>query len=342
MTLENPKYKITENLDDIVLNLKQQKRVLINDDGVIIQAINICDTYNFKNILNHSKNKNFTIYCLGINQANNFVDIDLTKDKLIIDLLNCNQVTLNLKSSNLVYNLLNQDYINITIPKNEVLRNLLQKLGTTIIGFNSNLFNDYYYTDINQLLNDYSNTDITILNQNTKITNIENSILKKNDIRNFIFISKGFYDIKLNNILQENNINLSDEITEFNIDKNVYLFNILIDEDDCFGFKNVDNIDNILRSYLSKTILIDFNKKYVKYQNFFGVYVDLSESGDYKEALFNLYNIFVQIKNFKFNLFIRNFLNEDINNNSFINTLQNKIINITKNQIMTMPLQIFT
>ena len=56
-----------------------------------------------------------------------------------------------------------------------------------------------------------------------------------------------------------------------------------------------NNMLEYVKQYLGQSVLIDFGKKNFEKKNLCAGYVDLSESGDIKEAIFNFYSIIQQL-----------------------------------------------
>jgi len=85
-------------------------------------------------------------------------------------------------------------------------------------------------------------------------------------------------------------------ISHYTTNKKTYMFNftdigVSLEQ---YGDK-LENIKESTKQYLSNCALIDFNKINSQYYQHFGAHVDLSESGDLKEAIYNLYNVLHQL-----------------------------------------------
>ena len=86
------------------------------------------------------------------------------------------------------------------------------------------------------------------------------------------------------------------------IDKKYLLFSE-IDVD--YPISSMENgISERFKTYIEKSIIIDFGKKYYFLSSIAGGYVDLSESGDINEAIYNISNVLYQIRDIEENLTI--------------------------------------
>ena len=138
---------------------------------------------------------------------------------------------------------------------------------------------------------------------------LEDTIVKITDHQVFLvnhgYISKQQIETVLeNNILEKTTIGqpaikkiVKEEILDhLQWEQQLYVLNLL---DLSVHINSKHEFSEELREhtlkYLDKTVLLDFNGKLAKYENCFGVYVDLSKNGYIEEAIMNLYNVIYQI-----------------------------------------------
>ncbi len=87
-------------------------------------------------------------------------------------------------------------------------------------------------------------------------------------------------------------------ISHYTIDKDLKLVNFYQDERLSYDKGNQEvyiNIYNSIRTYLQNCIFVDFNGINKDKMDLFYGYVDLSETGECQEALYNLYNVLHQL-----------------------------------------------
>jgi tRNA A37 threonylcarbamoyladenosine synthetase subunit TsaC/SUA5/YrdC len=337
------KYTLTDEQKPLIEYIDQHKRIICLDN-VYLQFINIYDKKNL-NILYQKCKKSYTLYCLGINEVSLYTELTEDKMKIIHNINDSdNHLTFRLKTSKTFQNIINTDEINVCITKNKLLRNIIHKIGNPILGLNANIYNDIYYTNLNNLLKDYVDTDICIYNQeNDDSVGIENSIIKINE-NTCEYIHKSFIDEHVQKSIFEGINFIPDTKFYFN-DIVIYKLHIIDLSNDHFIINQKSN-HLFKQKFLDNSVFIDFNGKLRNYQDKFYIYVDLSSKGDYKEALFNLYNILYQVKDNKSSLILFNNIDnitssmiKTENQNYYRNMLLSKIDYICCNKNTALPFQ---
>lgn len=201
------------------------------------------------------------------------------------------------------------DYVALRSSSNSILRNLIEKSMVPIVAPSANLSGKVTSTCKDHVLRYFENSNVSIITDNnpsqigveSTIIKIENNnidivrpgLITRNDI------SKCFDDgsIKIDEkLLTHQQSSPGSSISHYTTNKKTYMFNftdigVSLEQ---YGDK-LENIKESTKQYLSNCALIDFNKINSQYYQHFGAHVDLSESGDLKEAIYNLYNVLHQL-----------------------------------------------
>ena len=196
-----------------------------------------------------------------------------------------------------------ESYISLESPCHTAVKSILTAVNKPIITTSANINKKTSCTHISHVKNYYENIDsITALADtiNPKY-GIENTILKI--VGNNLYILRPGIITKsdIESVLDKHSISYSinykdDEkhgVSEkhYSIDKNCLLAN----------FVTSDMLDKTINTYtlkyLSNSILVDFGKRNIEKKDIVTGYVDLSENGDIKEALFNIYDVLHQLNN---------------------------------------------
>lgn len=246
------------------------------------------------------------------------------KNKRIKNLLNTKNESKNYKDKcNNLY---------ITCPENHSIRTIIEKTYTPIFSSSANPYGKIPSVDHSHVLKYFKKENITLLksSQYPKYC-FENTIISINN-HNFesnktllIVEQRGLITIDLlKNTLSEfkieifsrdemnkistNKLNFNHEKNKSNNpisnlgfkkpDKKIILFNFIESSHIKLG-EFQENIIKSVDKYLENSALVDFNSLNFKHSNKFGAYVDLSEKGDIKEALFNFYNVIHQLNDCK-------------------------------------------
>ena len=194
-----------------------------------------------------------------------------------------------------------QNLVALQSPKNKIFRTLISYSGLPIATSSANIFKSCSSTSFEHVKHYFgNNTDITIIKSDKPCKiGTETTIIK---------IVNNNISIVRNGIITKEQINkvLENELTTpivFNIPKfshyqiNKYMSLVLFINNDILD-KSSHKVDitKTLNYYLMNHIFIDFGGKNIdKIKKFYG-YVDLSEKGDIKEALYNLYDVLHKIQ----------------------------------------------
>tara|TARA_E500000178_G_scaffold347458_1_gene400807 strand:- start:539 stop:1627 length:1089 start_codon:yes stop_codon:yes gene_type:complete len=220
-------------------------------------------------------------------------------------------LTILVKKSNYVIDEIcaKSDYVAIRSSSNSTLRNLIEKSMVPIVAPSANLSGKVTSTCKDHVLRYFENSNISIITDNnpTQI-GVESTIIKIDNNNIYINrpglitrndIAKCFEDgvIKIDEKLlscQQNSPGSS--ISHYTTNKKTYMFNFsdigVLPEQYA---NKLSNIKESTKQYLSNCALIDFNKINSQYYHHFGAHVDLSETGDLKEVIYNLYNVLHQL-----------------------------------------------
>jgi L-threonylcarbamoyladenylate synthase len=199
-------------------------------------------------------------------------------------------------------------YVGLRCPQNKLARDLISLSGVPIAAPSANISGKVSSTTFDHVFGYFKdNKDITIIKtEEPCLLGIESTIIKIDNntvsiVRPGIIVEQEIKDALLNldievkvDIPLTQSVNPGSHINHYQIDKKVVLANFMSDEslnDDLSKF----NIMKAINYYLMTSIFIDFGGHNLKMMDKFYGYVDLSEKGDPKEALFNLYNVLHQL-----------------------------------------------
>ena len=309
------------------------------------------------------------VHCLGRYDAETLIEITELENNIFSSLItrfSPGPITYLLKSSKNVPDYIRNisDYVAIRIPKNKIIRSLIQYSGGPICAPSANISTRTSSTSLEHVYKYFGNTKINIINDDNYVCEhgIESTIIKienntltimrhgailLKDVEDFIktYNAKNAVDIILGDPLCKP---LSEPLCKplsepqgpgqsklhYSPNKPTYILNIIDFNSTDLNFPK--DLKDITTKYLSDTILIDFNSLGFKYRDLFIGYVDLSKSGDIKEAMFNLYNVFHQTDSLTCSkLLIYNF--------SFVKdseSIWDKIVKASENKILSIPLEL--
>lgn len=308
-------YILTESIKEVNEKLNNNKRVIIPTESVYLQVISLIDIDNFKKL---SLLSDYTLYCLNKNDFLQYINTEKYTEielSLINQLLDLNiPLTLNLYSKNLPFN--NQK-INISISFSKTMNSIMHGLGFPLIGFNCNIDTKqkktFYYTNINHILDKYYSSDILIFNKPIETNKaLENSIydISNNKIK---MIQSGS---SLPSLLNIKNTYFEEYKLKNQLKKKFFKLVICQLDNNLLPEKYNNELNNSINIYLNQVAIIDFGSYLIKMKDKANAYVDLSETGDLNEALFNFYNVIYQVCELDINVvMIYNFegIKSDIN-----------------------------
>jgi len=220
----------------------------------------------------------------------------------------------------------NSNYVGLRAPNNEAIQKLIRYSGVPIAAPSANISGktsstclDHifkYFTDVNINIIDDENyickhgiesTIVLFENKTIKImrpgfitkTNIEKFLNESYKISTQFDIPKviGYTHVESEMVHEEKKMQISPGQFQAHYcpDKPLYILNV-INFNAVMQFQDhIKELKEKTAAYLYRTALIDFNGLGIKFRDKFMAYVDLSESGDLKEAMFNLYNVFHEI-----------------------------------------------
>ena len=257
------------------------------------------------------KNNPLIIHSLSWDLAKLFTDVNDIELKIIkkLEYFWPGPLTILVKSSKHVLSEINNNsgMVAIRIPSNKIARMLLKKSGLSIVAPSANISGKFSSTTFDHAESYFRNeSDISIIKSNINCEHgIESTIVKiENDnvsiVRPGIILAcdlEKILGIKVYEHFSNYQSNHpGSDIAHYQTNKQAKLVNFI----DYNLYEKPDMIQEIKQAtaiYLRNSIFIDFGKKNVDKIDQFYAYVDLSESGDVKEALFNLYNVLYQINN---------------------------------------------
>ena len=207
-----------------------------------------------------------------------------------------------LKKSNYVNDIYRWCGCRSRCPQNKIARDLIYLSGVPICAPSANIGGKVSSTTFNHVHQYFKdNNQITIIKDTDPcLYGIESTmlklIIKLTKLRRFIIsqdIENALKQLSVQTFIDvpmTQTVNPGSDINHYQIDKNVVLANFMADDNLNLGLSE-HNIMKTIDYYLMNSIFVDFggnNRNLV--EKFYG-YVDLSEKGDPKEALFNLYNV---------------------------------------------------
>ena len=306
-----------ENLKLLGNKLIQGKLVIVPTETVYGIAGSLFDKNAIENIYKIKKQTStnpLIVNCLGYYDALSLIKLNEPENRIFSSLIkkfSPGPITYLVKSSNIVPSYINNNngYIAIRFPKNKVFRDLIQYAGVPLCVGSANLSNKISSTCLEHVYKYFEHKTINIINDNNYICEhgIESTIIKiedniltvvrrgaisNEDLNTFI----GSYDKPNKTIILKDSSNKTLCPVQFKLpnssEKPVYILKLIHFNSSQLEFP-ID-LKKITHKYLESIVLIDFNSLGFKYKDKFLGYVDLSKSGDIKEAMFNLYNVFHQ------------------------------------------------
>lgn len=300
-------------------------------------------------------NNPLIVHCLGYYDAKSLTNISNEDDNIFKNLTKefwPGPLTIVLKASGIVAKNVtsNTDYIAIRAPKHNCIRSIIQYAQVPIAAPSANLSGKVSSTCIEHVKKYFEPYSINIINDNDYICEIgiestviklENSVLTIlregsicfSDLENFCNKYENLRIVDKPDLVE--NISPGQLLSHYCPDKPLYIMN-LINYPDNYCSSEKEELSKLTENYLKNSILIDFNGICVKYQNKFLGYVDLSSNGDFKEAMFNLYNVFHQLNDLDCEkILIYNF---SILSNCYNNTLWDKINRAAENKNIYIPI----
>jgi tRNA threonylcarbamoyl adenosine modification protein (Sua5/YciO/YrdC/YwlC family) len=334
---DNTKIKFLKNNDvnigkcvDIIVN---NKLLIFPTENVYQIGCSCFSKDSIKKIYKIKKkniNQLLTINILNWDMGKNFVDFNDFEYNIIKKLIYTfwpGPLTLILKKSEFSNNLLNiendykNNFIALNCPQNDIIQKIIKNSITPIISTSANLNGGITSTTPEHIIKYFKNCNISVIKNdnhpkyciestmisiqgdtnNVKLSIERPGIITEKNIQECLADTNFNFKIETNFIPsfefwnKKNNLSLNYKIK---LNKKIILFNF-IDSSIIDSKKFNENIKISIDKYLSVSALIDFNNLNYKHYKKFGAYVDLSENGDIKEALFNLYNVLHQLDDCK-------------------------------------------
>lgn len=197
--------------------------------------------------------------------------------------------------------------IAIRIPAGKTAQDLLKLANIPIAAPSANKFGHVSPTKASHVLHDLGSVPNLFILENDKDCNIgiESTVIKILENNIIHLLRPGFIStFQIAEVLKDNNIeceiktirkNVSKiEITDDKLDAPGQLLTHYAPNIETFVLSSVSKLENIQKfSYelLSRTVMIDFNKRNINYSGKVLKYFDLSITGDSKEASQNLFSI---------------------------------------------------
>tara|TARA_B110000211_G_scaffold214140_1_gene255319 strand:- start:2615 stop:3751 length:1137 start_codon:yes stop_codon:yes gene_type:complete len=301
---------------EIVDKIEDGEIVILPSNGVFTFNTNIFNNKSIEKIYELKQRETNTPLSVAVKDyemAKSLIDMDsLTPSELeIIETLTTEfwpgmlSIVVKTKMDNKLYSLNN--YISLECPDHSVVQSIFNQLEKPIITTSANIHKKSSCSNIEHVKSYFEMNDaITALDFDTPPRNgIENTIIKIVD-SSIAIIRPGpitFEDIS--ELLIDKDIGFSMDFQSdtihgvtprhYSIDKNCCLVNFITCD------KLDASINALTTKYLANSILVDFGKKNIEKKAICGGYVDLSEDGDIKEALFNLFNVLHQLNKTELN-----------------------------------------
>jgi len=228
--------------------------------------------------------------------------------------------TILVKKSDYVPNIVSSgtDWVSLRSPSNAIARKLLEYSMVPIVAPSANMSGRITSTYKDHIMKYFKNSRINLLLDDeptsigveSTIVKVENNVVSvvrpgvitKDDIVNCLKSSKN-ENCQSASIIQcdvsEQAEHPGSSISHYAPSKKTLLFNFIdskFAEEVNVDSKITESLSKSIDYYLTKCACVDFNNKNFHCRDKFGAYVDLSESGDVAEALFNLYNVLHQLE----------------------------------------------
>ena len=333
------------NLEKAALKIREGNVVIFPTETVYGIGANAMDINAIDKIFrfkNRPQNNPLILHISNIQMAETLIDINENEHKIFKTLAEefwPGPVTFLLKKSRYVNDICTagSEYVGIRCPQNKIARNLIYLSGVPICAPSANISGKASSTTTSHVLSYFKdNKDITIITtdepcqfgiestiikiETGKVTVMRPGIITGTDIERVL---KNL-DIRiLIDIPLTQSINPGSDINHYQIDKKVALVNFMADNELNTGLEKY-NIMKTIEYYLMNSIFIDFGGNNLNLIDKFYGYVDLSEKGDPKEALFNLYSVLHQLKDIECsNIIVFNFYK---NKKGYYRTLYDRLI----------------
>ena len=343
-----------ENMKKLADKILEGELIIFPTETVYGIGANIFDEKAINEIFsikNRPKNNPLIVHCLGYHDSKPLTDLNEKDDywfKLLADNFWPGPLTIVVKASKILpVNVnCNSGYVAIRSPNHKSIRSIIQYSQTPIAAPSANMSGKVSSTCLDHVKKYFESYKVNIINDDDYISKygIESTVIKLEDSEISI-LRHGFiteFDLKLfcnkfDNIKLVDKLNLINNISPGQINshycpnKPLYILNLISYPDDIILNEKKEEICNVTDNYLKNSILIDFNSICFEYKDKFLGYVDLSSNGDYKEAMFNLYNVFHQLNDINCDkILIYNFGNIE---NIYTKSLWDKINRASKDSI---------
>lgn len=278
------------------------------------------------------------VHCLGIYDSLTICNLNNVENVIFKQLAKSfwpGPLTMVVKSKGIVSKLVTADsnFVGVRVPNNRTTLSFIRKCGVPIAAPSANISGKTSSTTLEHIKNYFNNKNISIINdenyickygiestiikiEDNNITILRPGIITKNDLQNNFNKTKLNVNISYKNELSKIVNSPGQDVSHYCPDKPVYILNIL-DININPGDQTLYNeIHSKTEKLLQHIILIDFNSLCYKFRKKFLGYVDLSNNGDFKEALFNIYNVFHQINSLdcdKIYIFNFKFIEDELN-----------------------------
>lgn len=279
------------------------------------------------------------VHCLGIYDSLTLCNLSSTEETIFTQLAKKfwpGPLTMVVKSKNIVSKLVTagSDYVAIRVPNQKTTLNFIKKAGVPIAAPSANISGKTSSTTIEHLKNYFNSKNIGIINDDNyicqygvestvikinenNITILRPGIITKNDIQSSLEDLDESIIVSHQNLKEHDSNSPGQDIFHYCPEKPVFILNV-VDIDLKYNDSSLEKELMVKTGhYFKNSILIDFNSLGFKYRKKFLGYVDLSKNGDFKEALYNVYNVFHQINSLdcdKVYIYNFKFIEKELNN----------------------------
>ena len=311
-----------ENIRACASKLQLGKTVIFPTEtvyGIGACALNpeaISSIYKYKK---RPKNNPLIIHVLDWTGAKIYTDLNASDEAIVyklIDIFWPGPLTIIVKKSVYVSSVIsaNTEWVSLRSPANETARKLLEYSMVPIVAPSANISGKITSTYKDHLVDYFKNTDVSILADDKpskigiestiiKIDNVTVSVVRPgiitlNDIKEAMKDYAGPINYKVCDVYGQAE-HPGSSISHYSTNKNTILFNLVEGSIDLST--TTDEVKHSMikstQYYLGQSACIDFNCRNFDIRDKFGAYVDLSDTGDIHEAIFNLYNVLHQLNN---------------------------------------------
>jgi len=209
-------------------------------------------------------------------------------------------------------------------PNNPIQQFILNELGSPMITTSANIYGEACYTSLPSIKQKYEKMPVHIDNTKSKLSGLENTIVKIKNNRVGIMRLGTITEKEIIKTLDGLELEIGNYLMPIPIilNKNAVLAQFIHGENIDSSFMQ-NNMMEYVKQYLSRSVLVDFGKRNYEKKSICAGYVDLSEDGDIKEAIFNFYNVIHQLNSIKCENII--FVDLYRNKNGLYNVLIDKI-----------------